>query len=154
MRLNAASRLACCDLRSVAVTVMPVGRCTRRTPVWTLLRCCPPGPLAIMNSRSQSRSSDSRSVGYMSANKLSLLKYPHASFHAKRPLSHPKPRAIFALPLENQHRRKPHSRLLPKRKSTYLRLRHVTLLSTLRLLLRNNLTQQYSSVCMERTYRE
>src|SRR6266566_10017850 len=69
IRSKAASRLACCDLRSVAVTVIPVGRCTNRTPVSTLLRCCPPGPLAIMNSRSQSRSSDSRSVGYIGTKK-------------------------------------------------------------------------------------
>ncbi len=67
IRSNAASRLACCDLRSVAVTVRPVGRWTNRTPVWTLLRCCPPGPLAIRNARSQSRSSASRSVGYLGA---------------------------------------------------------------------------------------
>src|SRR5262245_44368258 len=42
---------------------MPVGRCVSLTPVSTLLRCCPPGPPATKNSRSQSRSSDSLSVG-------------------------------------------------------------------------------------------
>jgi hypothetical protein len=66
MRSKATSRLACCDLRSVAVTLIPLGRCVNRTPVSTLLRCCPPGPLAMKNSRSQSRSRESRSVGYSS----------------------------------------------------------------------------------------
>lgn len=64
---NAISRLACCDLRSVAVTTIPLGRCSNRTPVSTLLRCCPPGPLAMKKSTSQSRSNDSWSVGYISS---------------------------------------------------------------------------------------
>lgn len=64
-RSKAASRLADCDRRSVAVTTMPEGRCVRRTPVSTLLRCCPPGPPATKNSISQLRSSDSRSVAYL-----------------------------------------------------------------------------------------
>ncbi len=63
MRSKATSRLAFCERRSVAVTVVPVGRWTRRTPVSTLLRCCPPGPLAIKKSMSQSLSRDARSVG-------------------------------------------------------------------------------------------
>jgi len=64
MRSKALSRLACWDRRSVAVTVSPLGRWVKRTPVSTLLRCCPPCPLARKNSSVQSRWSDARSVGY------------------------------------------------------------------------------------------
>ena len=63
MRANAATRLAVCERRSVAVTTVPLGRWTSRTPVATLLRCWPPGPPATKKVMSQSRSSDSRSVG-------------------------------------------------------------------------------------------
>src|SRR6266566_274599 len=73
IRSKATSRLACCDLRSVAVTLIPLGRWVNRTPVSTLLRCCPPGPLAMKNSRSQSRSRESRSVGYSSGKIFSLV---------------------------------------------------------------------------------
>ncbi len=39
MRSYATSRFALCERRSVAVTISPVGRWRKRTPVSTLLRC-------------------------------------------------------------------------------------------------------------------
>ena len=49
---------------SVAVTVMPVGRCLSRTAVSVRLRCCPPGPLAQKKVSSTSGASFSlRSLG-------------------------------------------------------------------------------------------
>ena len=44
MRESAASRFWSWLRRSVAVTVTPVGRWTRRTALSVLFRCCPPGP--------------------------------------------------------------------------------------------------------------
>jgi hypothetical protein len=81
MRSKAISRLACCDRRSVAVTLIPLGRCVSRTPVSTLLRCCPPGPLAMKNSRSESRSRESRSVGYTSGKMYSLFSLANVDYH-------------------------------------------------------------------------
>src|SRR5258707_14534538 len=48
-RSKATSRLARCDRRSVAVTVIPLGRWVSRTPGSTLLRGLPPGSLAMEN---------------------------------------------------------------------------------------------------------
>ena len=42
---KASSLFRPCNRCSVAVTVIPVGRCTSRTADSTLFRCCPPGPL-------------------------------------------------------------------------------------------------------------
>ncbi len=47
---------------SVAVISEPLGKWSRRTPVWLLLRCCPPGPPAVKVSTRDSASMVARSV--------------------------------------------------------------------------------------------
>src|SRR5215813_6953856 len=93
IRSYAASRLADCERRSVAVTTTPVGRCVSLTPVSTLLRCCPPGPPATKNSKSQSRSNDSLSVGCLFINSIGSVEWG-----VEQLLSFPTPHSLFSTP--------------------------------------------------------
>ena len=61
-RNMATRRFAAWLRRSHAWALTPVGECSRRTPVSTLLRCCPPGPERRRNSRSHSRKSSSVAI--------------------------------------------------------------------------------------------
>ncbi len=56
-RARAAPRFCAWLRRSVAVTAVPVARCTSRTALSVLLRCWPPGPLPVKKVSSHSASS-------------------------------------------------------------------------------------------------
>ena len=61
-RNTATRRFAAWLRRSHAWAPTPVGEWSRRTPVSTLLRCCPPGPDRRRNSTSHSRKSSSVAI--------------------------------------------------------------------------------------------